>query len=68
MKQNMGSADKIIRILLAAVVVILYFSNVISGTLGIVLMIFAAVFVLTSFMSFCPLYTVLGIKTNKIQT
>ncbi|MBK8552524.1 MAG: DUF2892 domain-containing protein [Ignavibacteria bacterium] len=68
MKKNMGSADKIIRILLAVIVVILYFSNVISGTLGIVLMIFAGVFVVTSFMSSCPMYSILGISTNKVKS
>lgn len=65
MKKNMGSIDKIIRILLAAVVVILYFTNVISGTLGIILLVLAAVFVLTSFISFCPLYPILGLNTRK---
>lgn len=68
MKKNMGTADKSIRILIAAAVLILYFMNIISGTIGIVLMIFAVVFVITSFMSFCPLYTLLGINTNKIKS
>ncbi len=63
MQKNMGSTDKIIRVLLAAVVAVLYFTNIISGTLGLVLLAFAAVFVLTSLVSFCPLYTILGIKT-----
>jgi hypothetical protein len=65
MKKNMGTADKIIRILIAAIIAILYFTNVISGTLGIVLLVLAGVFVLTSFISFCPLYLPFGIKTNK---
>jgi hypothetical protein len=59
----MGNADRIVRILIAAVVAVLYFTNVISGTLGIVLMVIAAVFVLTSLVRFCPLYTIFGIKT-----
>ena len=63
MKKNMGVADKIIRILIAIVVVALFFTGVIKGTLGIVLMIVAGIFVLTSLISFCPLYTIVGIKT-----
>lgn len=64
MKKNMGSADKIIRIILAAIFVVLYFTNVVSGTLGIILLVLAVVFVLTSLVSFCPLYLPFGIKTN----
>ena len=63
MKKNMGSADKIIRIIAAIVIAVLYFTNVISGTLGIVLLALAAVFVLTSFISFCPLYAPFGLST-----
>jgi len=63
MKKNMGNIDKIIRILVAIVIAVLFFTNVISGTLGIVLLVFAGVFVLTSVMSFCPLYTLVGINT-----
>ena len=65
MKKNMGSTDKIIRILVAIIVGVLYFTNVISGTVGIVLGAFALIFVLTSFISFCPLYVLLGINTCK---
>jgi len=63
MKKNMGSADRIIRFILAAVVAVLYFTNVITGTLGIVLMVIAGIFVLTSFISFCPLYALVGLNT-----
>lgn len=59
----MGTVDKAIRIIIAAVIAGLYYSGTISGTLGIVLLVFAGVFVLTSLISFCPLYTVLGIST-----
>lgn len=59
----MGVADKIIRILVAIVVVALFFTGIIKGTLGIVLLIVAGIFVLTSLISFCPLYTIFGIKT-----
>ncbi len=68
MKKNMGTADKTIRILIAVAVVILYFTNTISGISGIILMIFAVVFVLTSLISFCPRYSLLGINTNKIKS
>ena len=65
MKKNMGTADKAIRILIAVVIAALYFTNVISGTLAIVLGILAVVFLLTSFISFCPLYLPFGINTSK---
>lgn len=63
MKQNMGTADRIIRVLVAAVFAYLYFSGTVTGTLGLVLVIAGGVFVLTSLVSFCPLYTLLGITT-----
>ncbi|MFN8286655.1 MAG: DUF2892 domain-containing protein [Chitinophagales bacterium] len=63
MNKNMGTADKIIRLVIAAVITALYFTNVISGVLGIVLVVLAAVFVLTSVISFCPLYLPFGINT-----
>jgi len=65
MKPNMGTTDKIIRIALAVLVAILYFTNVITGTLGIVLLVFAGVFVLTSLIGFCPLYPLVGMNTSK---
>jgi len=65
MKKNMGSIDKSIRIVIAALVAILYFTKVIDGTLGIVLLVIAGVFLLTSLISFCPLYPVIGINTGK---
>ena len=52
----MGPADKIIRFIIAAVIGVLYFMNIVSGTLGIVLPVLAGIFVLTSLVSFCPLY------------
>jgi Protein of unknown function (DUF2892) len=63
MKKNMGSADRIIRVIIAAVVAVLYFSGTITGTLGIVLLVLAGVFVLTSLISFCPLYAPFGISS-----
>jgi hypothetical protein len=65
MKQNMGNLDKVIRIAVAVVIAILYFTNVISGTLAIVLLIFGAIFILTSALGTCPLYLPFGISTNK---
>lgn len=59
----MGNIDRIIRILVAIVIAVLFFTNVILGTLGIVLLVLAGVFVLTSLVSFCPLYTLVGIST-----
>ncbi|MCA6075437.1 YgaP family membrane protein [Fulvivirga sedimenti] len=67
MKKNMGSADRIIRLLIAGVIAVLFYANVISGTLGIVLLVLAGVFVLTSFVSFCPLYAPFGISTCKVK-
>lgn len=67
MKKNMGSADRIIRVIIAAVIAYLYFSGIITGTLGIVLVVLAAVFVLTSLVSFCPLYAPFGISTCKTK-
>jgi len=63
MKKNMGTADRIIRSVIALIVAALYFSGVITGTIGMVLLILAIVFVLTSLVSFCPLYTLFGIST-----
>ena len=65
MKKNMGTADKAIRIGIAVVIAVLYFTNVISGTWAIVLGILAIAFVLTLFVSFCPLYFPFGINTFK---
>lgn len=63
MKKNMGTADKAIRLVVAAAIAALYFTNVLTGTLGIVLLALAGIFVATSLISFCPLYTIFGIST-----
>jgi hypothetical protein len=65
MKKNMGTLDKTVRILIAAIVVLLYFTHVISGTLAIVLLAVSAIFVITSLVGFCPLYLPMGISTKK---
>jgi hypothetical protein len=63
MKKNMGSADKIIRLLLAAVFILLVIFEVVSGTLVYILLALAAIFILTSLINWCPLYVPFGIST-----
>ena len=63
MKLNMGGADRILRALIAVAIAVLYFTNVITGTLGIVLLVVGAVFLLTSIVGFCPLYAIFGVRT-----
>lgn len=65
MKKNMGIADKVIRSFIAIAIIFLYSADVITGTLGIILLVFAAIFFLTSLVSFCPLYVLLGVNTCK---
>ena len=65
MKKNIGTIDKVIRILIAFVVVVLYFTNVISGTLAIILLVLAGILILTSLISICPLYMPFGLSTKK---
>jgi hypothetical protein len=67
MKPNMGGIDRIIRIVVAAVVAVLYFNGTLTGTVGIVALVLAAVFVLTSLVSFCPLYTLVGLNTCPVK-
>lgn len=61
----MGTADRIIRVIVAIIITFLYFGGTITGTLGLVLMVLAIVFALTSLVSFCPLYTLIGVNTCK---
>lgn len=68
MNKNVGPIDKILRILLAGVIAILYFTNVITGTFGIILLIFAGILAITSLIGFCGLYTILGINTCKFKS
>ena len=65
MKANMGTIDRVVRTLASITVAVLYFTGRISGTVAIVLGLFATVFLLTSFVSFCPLYTLIGFSTEK---
>lgn len=65
MTKNMGSIDKGIRLFVAVMLVALYFSGTVTGTLGILALVVAGIFTFTSMLGFCPLYTVIGIKTCK---
>lgn len=65
MKKNMGNIDKVVRVLIAVLIGVLYFTNVISGILAIVLLALSAIFIATAFLSFCPLYLPFGISTFK---
>lgn len=64
MKKNMGTVDKAVRILAAILIIVLYFTNIITGTIAIVLLALAGIFIATSFISFCPLYLPFGISTR----
>ncbi len=68
MKANMGTTDKVIRILVAIIIAGLYFSNQITGTVAIVLLALAGIFIATSFISFCPLYLPFGFSTKKKES
>lgn len=65
MKKNMGNTDKIIRVVVAIILGVLYYTDIIKGTWGMVLAVVSIVFLLTSLISFCPLYTIFRINTNK---
>ncbi len=65
MKNNMSSTDRIVRIVVAVILAALYFSGVITGTVGTILTLLAIVFLLTATIGFCPLYTLFGISTKK---
>lgn len=65
MKKNMGTIDRAIRIVAAILIGILYYTGTISGTLGVVLLLLGAVFLFTSFISFCPLYLPFGLSTKE---
>ncbi len=65
MRKNLGTIDKLIRMLLAAIIAILYITETISGVLAFILLALAIVLLLTSFVSFCPLYALLGLSSRK---
>ena len=64
MKKNMGIADRVLRIVLAVLAVVLYFTGVVAGPLGIAMLAVAGVFLLVSFIGSCPLYLPFGIRTR----
>jgi len=68
MKKNMGTTDRIIRLVIVAAIVGLYFASIISGTLAIILLVVAGIFLLTSVVSFCPLYAPFGLSTCATKT
>ena len=65
MKRNMSNTDRIFRVIIAALFAYLYFGGLVTGTLGIILLVLGVVFVLTSVVSFCPLYAIFKLSTNK---
>jgi Protein of unknown function (DUF2892) len=67
MTKNMGGTDRIIRITVAIIALILYFTSTITGTVGIIALIVAGIFFLTSFVSICPLYSILGMNTCGVK-
>jgi len=64
MKKNIGTADRVIRVLIAVVFAVLFFTKVVTGTLGIILLVLGVVFLLTSVVSFCPLYFPFKLSTR----
>ena len=67
MKANMGNTDKVIRILVAIVFATLYFTGTVTGTLGVILLVLGGIFVATSLISFCPLYSIFGLNTCPVK-
>jgi Inner membrane protein YgaP-like, transmembrane domain len=67
MRKNMGGTDRIIRLIVAIIVGVLFWQGIIAGTLGYVLLGIATIFLLTSFISFCPLYSLVGLSTCKVR-
>jgi hypothetical protein len=67
MKKNMSSYDKLIRLGLSIVIIILYYKEVVTGTSGIIALLFALYLTITSLISFCPIYRIVGIKTSKME-
>lgn len=67
MKKNLGSIDRIVRAIFAVIVSILFFTNVITGTLGVILLVVGGVLLATSFINFCPLYSIFGISSCPVK-
>jgi hypothetical protein len=67
MKKNMGSIDKIIRIVVALLIIVLFFAKILNGTVAIILLVISLIFILTSIVGFCPLYRIFGLTTCKTK-
>ncbi|WP_080059136.1 YgaP family membrane protein [Spirosoma aerolatum] len=67
MKKNMGSADRIIRIIIAVILIALFATDILTGTWGMISLVVAAIFIATSLVSTCPLYLPFGIRTNRAR-
>lgn len=67
MKKNMGSVDRIIRIIIAGIFAYLYFAGIVTGVAGIVLIVAGGILLVTSLVNFCPLYTLLNINTCAVK-
>ena len=65
MKQNMGLIDRIVRLIVAAAAGVLYFTGVVTGVWGIVLLVVGGIFIVTAALGFCPIYLPFGISTKK---
>lgn len=63
MKKNLGNLDRVVRLLIGAIVAILYFANILTGTVGLVLLIVGGILFATALISFCPLYAILGLNS-----
>ncbi|TDB61114.1 YgaP family membrane protein [Arundinibacter roseus] len=67
MTKNMGTNDRLLRVLVAMIAIILYYAGILTGALGSIALILSGIFILTSFVSFCPLYTLFGFSTCPIK-
>lgn len=65
MKRNMSNLDRLIRVILAAVFTYLYFGGIVTGALGVILLVLGGIFLLTSIVAFCPLYVPFKVSTIK---
>jgi hypothetical protein len=67
MKKNMSNTDRVVRLLISVIFAVLYFTGTVGGTLGLVLVVLAAIFTLTSIISFCPIYAIFGLSTCAVK-
>jgi fatty acid desaturase len=67
MKKDMSGTDRIIRIIVAVIAIVLYYTGTLTGTWGIVGLVVSGIFLLTGFVSFCPLYSIFGISSCSVK-